>query len=231
MGLHKTPKKNAARALVLIAIAPVFVLCSLILQQWTWAFLQDFYEIRARVKYVIDGDTIVLDNGEHVRYQGINAPEIRHENMDAEPFGYEALRRNKELVEGKLIRLVIDNNNERDRHKRLLAQVFLPDGSRVQEILVSEGLATACAYERGGFPEPVLLRLQSRAIDAKAGMWSVPMARSASERYYIGNRSSRRFHRPSCPLGRQISSANVITFKSREDAFKAGYCPCRKCLP
>ena len=38
------------------------------------------------VKWVTDGDTIVLSNGKRVRYIGINAPEIDHDNHRAQPF-------------------------------------------------------------------------------------------------------------------------------------------------
>lgn len=216
---------RAAVSAILLALA----LYSLAGWQSAHAFSQDVYEIKAMVRHVIDGDTIVLDNGDHVRYQGINAPEIRHEDMDAEPFGYDALRRNRELVQGKSVRLVIDRRDERDRYGRLVAQVFLPDGRSVQTLLVSEGLATVCSYERGVYPDQGLLNLQSRAIDTKRGMWSAQVLRP--ERYYIGNRGSRRFHRPSCPFGRQTGRSNAVIFHSREEAFRAGYCPCRKCLP
>ena len=36
---------------------------------------QDDYH---KVKFIYDGDTIVIDSGEKVRYQGINTPEIEH---------------------------------------------------------------------------------------------------------------------------------------------------------
>ena len=47
-----------------------------------------------RVKWVIDGDTIVLSNGPKVRYIGIDAPELAHDDHEAEPYGVEAKRFN-----------------------------------------------------------------------------------------------------------------------------------------
>jgi len=47
------------------------------------------------VKWVNDGDTIVLTNGWRVRYIGIDAPEIDHENQKAQPYGYKAASFNK----------------------------------------------------------------------------------------------------------------------------------------
>ena len=38
------------------------------------------------VKWVVDGDSITLQDGRHVRYIGINTPEIQHKDQPAEPF-------------------------------------------------------------------------------------------------------------------------------------------------
>lgn len=71
-----------------------------------------------RVKRVIDGDTIVLSNGEKLRYIGIDTPE-RGE------CGYEqAKERNKQLVTGQTVWLEKDKNN-RDRYQRLLRYVYI----------------------------------------------------------------------------------------------------------
>ncbi len=183
----------------------------------------------AYVRHVIDGDTIVLKSGERVRYKKINAPEIAHKDSLGEPFGLEAKRRNQELVGGKVVRLVVEHGYARDRFGRLLADVYLAGDIWVEYILVSEGLATVCAYNDSGPPEGRLLDAQRRAIDARIGMWSVSAARP--EPYYTGSSASMRFHRPSCPFGRETSRSRTMIFKSREAAFKAGYCPCRDCLP
>ena len=50
------------------------------------------------VKWVNDGDTIVLSDGQHVRYIGINAPEIAHDNHKAEAFGYAAKKYNQSII-------------------------------------------------------------------------------------------------------------------------------------
>ncbi|MDX2498082.1 MAG: thermonuclease family protein, partial [Desulfobacterales bacterium] len=60
------------------------------------------------VKWVSDGDTIVLGDGRHVRYIGINAPEIAHDNQKAEAFGYTAKKYNQSLVRSKKVRLEVD---------------------------------------------------------------------------------------------------------------------------
>jgi len=61
-----------------------------------------------KVIKVIDGDTIKLENGEVVRYIGIDTPETVHPSKPVQCFGREASNKNKELVEGKLVRLEKD---------------------------------------------------------------------------------------------------------------------------
>ncbi|MBW2100873.1 MAG: thermonuclease family protein, partial [Deltaproteobacteria bacterium] len=51
-----------------------------------------------KVKWVDDGDTIVLMDGRHVRYIGINSPEIEHKDQKAEAYGYEANKFNKTMM-------------------------------------------------------------------------------------------------------------------------------------
>lgn len=98
----------------------------------------------AVVKEVIDGDTIVLKQGQKVRYLGINAPEIRAWDgrqwvFKRQIFGEEAKTCNERLVEGKRIRLEYDRK-KRDDYDRLLAYVRVGDVF-VNGELVREGLA------------------------------------------------------------------------------------------
>lgn len=46
---------------------------------------------------------------------------------------------------------------------------------------------------------------------------------------YIGNKSSKKFHLPTCSY--LPDAANQITFDSRDDAIAAGYSPCGHCHP
>ena len=187
-----------------------------------------FAEKSSFVRYVIDGDTIVLKKGTKVRYRGINTPEIPHKDKPGEPLGWEATKRNRQLVQCRFVKLVQDDE-KRDRFGRLLAYVFLPDGRMVNEILVREGMAFVCFSGKGSPFNKKLLAAQREAIDARRGIWSIPLVRP--EPYYVGNRQSLRFHRPSCPYGKKMSKSNRIIFKSRSDACKEGFCRCKKCLP
>jgi micrococcal nuclease len=62
----------------------------------------------ATVKRVVDGDTILLTNGERVRLIGVDTPETKHPEKPIEYFGKEAYQFTKRMVEGKEVRLEYD---------------------------------------------------------------------------------------------------------------------------
>jgi endonuclease YncB( thermonuclease family) len=95
-------------------------------------------DMTARVVWVIDGDTVILEGGEHLRYLGIDAPEI---GDSPECYGQEALWANIDLVENKTLSLYFDRQ-QRDRYGRLLAYAYLPDGDFVNRWLIRQGYAT-----------------------------------------------------------------------------------------
>lgn len=124
-----------------------------------------------RVKRVVDGDTIELETGEKVRYVGVNTPESVKVNSPVECFGKIASDKNKEMVEGKLVRLEKDVS-DKDRYGRLLRFIYLEDGTFVNDILVREGYARVST-----FPPDVKMATQFKtaereARDAKRGLWA-----------------------------------------------------------
>jgi len=100
-----------------------------------------------RVTRVIDGDTIEVatDTGvKRVRYIGVDTPETVHPSKPIECFGKEASNKNKELVEGKWVRLERDISDT-DRYGRWLRYVYVDD-EFVNQLLVAEGYATVVTY-------------------------------------------------------------------------------------
>ena len=74
-----------------------------------------------------------------------------------------------------------------------------------------------------------LLAAQREAIKARRGVWL--KALKQDESYYIGNKRSFIFHRPTCPQGSQTARSNREHFKSITDAYREGFSPCRTCRP
>lgn len=48
---------------------------------------------------------------------------------------------------------------------------------------------------------------------------------------YWGSKKSDKFHYPSCKWAQKIKPGNRIVFKTKEDAIKVGYIPCKVCRP
>lgn len=124
------------------------------------------------VRRVIDGDTIKLTNGERVRYIGINTPETKHPVKGVEPFGHEASEANRRLVEGKQVRLEFDVQR-RDRFGRLLAYVYLMDGTFINLELVRQGYAQVATYPPNVKHQAEFLEAQREARTAKRGLWGL----------------------------------------------------------
>lgn len=120
-----------------------------------------------QVSRVIDGDTIEIEGGWRVRYIGIDTPEI---HPQIERYGAEAAAKNRELVEGKVVRLESDRT-DRDRYDRLLRYVYV-DGLFVNAELVRLGYARAVAYPPDTKYQDILARAEEEAKGAGRGLWS-----------------------------------------------------------
>ncbi|MEJ2166626.1 MAG: thermonuclease family protein [Desulfobacterales bacterium] len=129
----KKPSIQMRRHKKIYPIAPVIFI---LLMAAGYAPAQTWYT----VKWVEDGDTIVLNTGERIRYLGINAPEIDHEDSKAQPYGYQARSFNKKLLMRSKIRLEFDAERW-DQYGRMLAYIFRPDGVFVNLRLLENGLA------------------------------------------------------------------------------------------
>ena len=119
-----------------------------------------------RVKWVIDGDTIILEDDRRVRYAGIDTPERN------EPFYWKATRRNIALVKGKRVTLVICKEKPRDRYGRILAWVYV-DGVDVGAVLLKEGLARVFTAPPCGTKKLEEYReYENMARKKRLGIWS-----------------------------------------------------------
>lgn len=118
------------------------------------------------VTKVIDGDTIVIEGGEIVRYIGIDTPEV---SQGEECFSEEATDRNKDLILGKLVRLEKDVS-ERDRYQRLLKYVWA-EAIFVNEYLVRQGYATAVTYPPDVKYSALFREAEKEARENKRGLW------------------------------------------------------------
>jgi len=123
-----------------------------------------------KVQRVVDGDTIILENKETVRYLGIDTPELHHPSIGAECGGLEASEKNQEILAGKRVRLVSDVT-DRDSYGRLLRYVFTEDGTFVNYELIRDGYGQVFEMQ----PDRMLTNTFTQAqMDAKkegSGLW------------------------------------------------------------
>ncbi|MBI4229047.1 MAG: thermonuclease family protein [Deltaproteobacteria bacterium] len=123
------------------------------------------------VKSVIDGDTIILEDisSTSVRYLGVDSPEVKSLDAPGDPLSDEARRINKNLVDGKRIRLEFDKERF-DPYGRTLAYVFVDD-IFVNEQILRSGLAKALIIQPNDKYAERLLKAEKEAKDGRRGIW------------------------------------------------------------
>lgn len=179
------------------------------------------------VRKIIDGDTIELDSGEIVKYIGIQAPDRNRKEGGPEFYAKEAARINKKLVFLKKVRLEFDKQ-KKDPQGRTLAYVFVKK-TFINAEIVRNGCAKARIVEPNIKYRNVLLDAEKKAKNADRGIWQEK--KKDTEQTYIGNKRAQSFHRPSCKVVAKIPEKSKIIFRSRSDAIKIGYIPCKVCKP
>jgi len=123
-----------------------------------------------KVIYVIDGDTVILDNHERVRLIGINSPEIASKYHRGEYYGKEAKKYLKKRIEGKEVTLK-PGAEPFDKYERRLSYIYLADGTFINEELVKLGYAETFRKFPFTYKEQ-FLELEKEAKDKRLGMWS-----------------------------------------------------------
>ncbi len=127
-----------------------------------------------QVVRVIDGDTIrvccVFGDQVTVRYIGVDTPETHHPMRGVEPFGKEASEANRKRVDGKTVRMEFDVQ-QFDKYGRILAYIYLEDGTFVNAWLVEHGYAMVMTFPPNVKYEALFLRLQREAREGKRGLW------------------------------------------------------------
>ncbi|HZG14266.1 MAG TPA: thermonuclease family protein [Candidatus Bathyarchaeia archaeon] len=120
---------------------------------------------------VIDGDTFEMEGGERVRMIGVDTPESVKPNTPVQPYAKEASAYTKQLIEGKKVRLQFDVQL-RDKYDRLLAYVYLADGTFVNSKLIMEGYAkTLTIPPNVAFSEQFTDAMKQARAD-KRGLWA-----------------------------------------------------------
>lgn len=140
------------------------------------------------VTKIADGDTIYCSNGsgkeEKIRLIGIDAPESSANPKtykDAERTGEsietieELGKKSKSFVKSKLpqgttVTIELDVQ-EKDKYGRMLAYVYLPDGTMLNELIVSAGYAQVMTVPPNIKYQERFIEAEREARDNRRGLW------------------------------------------------------------
>jgi len=135
------------------------------------------------VTRAVDGDTLKLENGQRVRLIGIDTPEMhesaklhrdaQHSGQDVstiQALGRQSYEFTKKLVEGKRVRLEFDVDKH-DQYGRLLAYVYLKDGTFVNAEIVKQGYASLMTYPPNVRYVDLFQQLYRQARENQRGLW------------------------------------------------------------
>ncbi len=135
------------------------------------------------VKRAVDGDTLLLENGERVRLIGIDTPEMHESDKlykdsqrsqegvsTIQKLGRRAYEFTKGLVEGKRVSLEFDVE-KRDKYDRLLAYVYLKDGTFINARILEQGYASLMTFAPNVKYADLFLKLYRQARENRRGLW------------------------------------------------------------
>ena len=183
---------------------------------------------QAYVARVVDGDTVVLENGEKVRFVGINTPE------KWEYYYGEATQGLRDLVEYKLVILKRDVS-DRDKYNRILRYVYLEDDTFVNALMVDGGYAKAYHYPPDTLHYDQFLNIETQAKAEGIGIWNETASLDSDLGgyplgcNYVSSKSGEVYYSIECKYANRILVKNRVCFESEEKAVAAGYRLTAKC--
>lgn len=123
-------------------------------------------EYKAKVIAVSDGDSLLVlheSSKEKVILYGIDCPELKQE------FGAQAKQFTDQCAYGKTVSI---KEHGRDRNGRSIADVYLPDGTNLNQELVRQGLAWWS--DKYAPADKTLKQYHDAAKAAHLGLWASP---------------------------------------------------------
>lgn len=165
--VNQVKRASILPELLFFAVAGLLLNVSLVVAQ------QSEKQLRT-VSRVVDGDTIVLENGEKVRLIGVDTPETHDPRKPVEYFGKEATGFTRSLVEGQRVFIETDPANShlghKDKYGRTLAYIWNQQGKFVNAEIVEQGYGHAMTQ----YPFKYLNEfrgLEQHARQQRAGLW------------------------------------------------------------
>ncbi len=127
----------------------------------------------ALVVAIVDGDTVVLDDGTEVRLVGLQAPKLAlgRRGFAEWPLAPASRAALTALVLDRRVTLAYGGRRT-DRHGRALAHLIRDDGLWIQGAMLEAGMARVYSFEDNRTAVPEMLSRERRARSAGRGIWS-----------------------------------------------------------
>ncbi|MFH1333382.1 MAG: thermonuclease family protein [archaeon] len=160
------------------------------------------------VTKVVDGDTLDLDNGQRIRFSGINTPET------GECYYQEAKDRLKELILNKEVYTERDKS-DKGAYGRYLRYLYLDD-MMINEEIVKEGYAKVYdKYKDDTKRYDQLKEAEAIAKSQNLGVWSCEDPKEGCA--YVASKNSKVYYKPDCKYAKKIKPENLLCFKSKAE--------------
>jgi len=190
------------------------------------------------VRYVYDGDSFVMSNGDEIRLIGIDAPE------KDEPGADESKTFLTNLIQGKNIRLEADKE-DKDKYHRLLRYAYLPErqgqagigDTFINDEMIKNGYAVTLFIPPNNKYRAEFTAYEKLAKEAKKGLWAngetiqppgvsePPKQETPKEITVYVTGTGKKYHRAGC------SSLSKTRIAMTLEKAKKDYLPCKQCDP
>jgi micrococcal nuclease len=139
---------------------------------------------------VIDGDTIDVDiNGEpeKIRLIGLDTPETVDPKRPTQCFGFEASNKAKSILSGQKVKIETDPSQDlRDKYGRLLAYIFLSDGTLFNEMMIAEGYGHEYTYRLPYKYQKEFKAAEREAQKLRKGLWADDVCKRTAHNKFTG---------------------------------------------
>ena len=133
-----------------------------------------------RVIKVVDGDTVTIDmdgKSTTLRLIGLDTPETLDPRKPVHCFGVEASNKAKEILTGTYVSLETDASQDTyDKYGRLLAYIYLSDGTPFNQYMIEEGYGHEYTYNAAYKYQKQFKAAQKRAEAGEKGLWGTACA-------------------------------------------------------
>ncbi|OEU68552.1 MAG: hypothetical protein BA863_02570 [Desulfovibrio sp. S3730MH75] len=184
------------------------------------------YALEGKVKYVVDGDTFILQSGEKVRLASIDTPEVGRDGKADQYYAKESTKILSDLILNKVV-TVTPVKGKKESYGRVIGWVYLGD-SFINKDMVSKGAAFYYYHPHNDAGrQKSLLQAQIEAMSSVKGFWAKISIMEDFNIKWVGNIRSRRCFRVGSNFSVTVMRRNKVHFSNLGEAFMAGYTPAR----